>query len=150
MIVRACCVVLAVGVLAGCGDRPLALDRVEPAVVSALDSTPIQLHGQGFVGVVQTAIDDDRAPTVRSQFQILVGTFAIDLGNVQRIDDTTLGALVPAGLAPALYDVTIIAPDGRRVTRPAALRVATPPTLLAEASATPTALAVGQKSQVLT
>ena len=128
----------------GCSSTaPLAVDAVAPAQVSTLAPTPVVIHGRGFYAVARAAIDDGKHPTLDTSFGVAIGGLTIFSDDVQRLDDTTLAATVPAGLVPGVYDVTVVAPDGRRAIAPHALEVVGPPTLTASATITPSPLSVG-------
>ncbi|MDB4970761.1 MAG: Flagellar hook-length control protein FliK [Myxococcales bacterium] len=130
--------------LAGCSERALQVEAVDPAVASTLDATPITVRGRGFRAMVQASVDDHRAAAIDTTFGLRFGDSAIDPSTIARVDDQTLTATVPAGLAPGLYDLTLTAPDGDRAALAGALRVQAPPALTAAASLLPSAIAAGQ------
>ncbi|HEY2747277.1 MAG TPA: IPT/TIG domain-containing protein, partial [Polyangia bacterium] len=129
--------------VAGCSDGALQVTSVDPAVASSLDPTAVVVHGHGFHAAVHTAIDDSKSVVVDDGFVVtLAGASA--LTDIARVDDTTLTATVPAGVAPGLYDVAVTSPAGDHATLPGALRVQAPPTLSASAAMMPVSISAGQ------
>ena len=109
---RATSALLAVLALAACGGSELptpAPTSVTPASGSAATATPIVIHGTGF-SVLTVQPSSGGAPTVDATFQAWVGDRALD--NVRWVDDGTLSATVPAGLAAGPRDLRVQGPFG--------------------------------------
>jgi hypothetical protein len=81
------------------------ITRVEPDFVPAGWSTPVMLYGDGF---------SDEA-------QVDIGAFPVTSTSV--VSQTQVEAMIPAALAPGLYDVKITNPGGLNDKLPSGLRV---------------------------
>ncbi len=115
---------VAIVLVAGCGGRDgLALDAVEPSLVSAFSPTPVTLRGSGFYGLARTHVDDHAPIAIDLSFGVRVGDLVLDPASVTRVDDHTLTTVVPPGLAPGVYDVVVTAVDGSSARAIAAVRV---------------------------
>lgn len=118
------CATLAVAAAAAaCSDRVPAprLSAVAPARVSAWADAPIAVRGADLYAAVSTRLDDPSAPAVQNDWAVRAGDVA--LIDVRWRDPTRLDAVVPAGLPPGIYDVTVTTPRGERLALPRALAV---------------------------
>jgi hypothetical protein len=136
---------LALLAVAACRREELPPPRptgVEPAAVIAASGAPVTVRGDRFYveGEQSLGSGGSRVSTV---FRAWVGD--AELADVEWVDEGTLRARVPAGLAPGQYDVTVENAFGRGVaTQALALLDGAPPTV--ELAATlPGAVAVGQE-----
>lgn len=68
--------------------------RITPSYLPSQTATPITIHGENFIAPVSLIIDATRLP-------------------VQRIDDQTLSATLPATLPPGSYDVQVANASGQ-------------------------------------
>jgi hypothetical protein len=109
---RAATLVLAGLALSGCGASNLPAPvpaSVTPARGFTANATPITINGDGFsVRTVQPS--SGGAPTVDETFQAWMGDQPLQ--NVRRVDEQTLAATVPAGLAPGLKTLRVQGPFG--------------------------------------
>lgn len=92
---------------------PPAVTDVAPA--SGLDnaSTPVTITGTEFVGVLGVDLDDGAATALTA---------------VTTVDDTTITASVPAGVAPGLYNVRVTTGGGTNPTSAVRFEVIAAPT----------------------
>ncbi len=111
----ACLLTLCLGGTARALSSP-TIDSVIPAAAPNDVDTPVVIHGSGFSS-------DPTAPTVTLGATLLTA--------VTFVNDTTLSATVPAGLAPGLYDLTVTNPDSGSATLTGAFTVTLPPTVSA-------------------
>ena len=115
---------LGAALLSGCLEvRPgsPSLRSVEPAQGPDDAETAIAIRGGDFWERVVTDFADSRGSRIDATFQARLGSRELNL--VQRVDAQVLTALVPAGLAPDLYDLAVVDPYGREVTLQGAYRV---------------------------
>ena len=118
---------------------------IEPAVAYGTVATQVVIRGDGFyVRGVQLA---SGGSTVDTHQRAWLG--GLELGDVTWVDVQTLRAVVPAGLAPSTYDLTVENALGDRGTAPGAYRVVvgSPAVLRASIEAPPVAN-LGQLSSV--
>ncbi len=104
---------------ASSGPVPLA---VTPRQGPSSAATPVEIAGVGFDASVTTDYGDGSGTTIRATFAAALvpwdGRAAIALGAVAFTQRRTLAAVVPAGLAPGRYDVSVPDPAGRTGTLP--------------------------------
>ncbi|MGA8890637.1 MAG: IPT/TIG domain-containing protein, partial [Anaeromyxobacteraceae bacterium] len=137
---------LALAALTACGGSELPVPvpgSVTPDRGPSGLATPIVIRGTGFVAnVVQPA--SGGTPTVDVTFRAWLGGAALD--DVRRIDDTSLSATVPAGLAPGLKSLRVEGPYGTSGELPGAFTVqgSESAALTATIAATPATVTVGQ------
>jgi hypothetical protein len=137
---------LALSALAACGGSELPVPApvsVTPDRGPAGQATPVVIRGTGFVAnLVQPS--SGGTPTVDVTFRAWLGGAALD--DVRRIDDTSISATVPAGLADGLQSLRVEGPYGTSGELPGAFTVegAAAAALSATIAATPAAVTVGQ------
>src|SRR5581483_7453950 len=116
----------------GSGDPQIT--SVDPPIASATLPTPIVIHGNNFFGTARTAVDDTAPSTFAQAYQVRVGTQPCAADTTSRLDEHTVQAVVPAGMAPGSYDLTLTTPAGKVALAQAAISVETAATLTAAAS----------------
>jgi len=87
------------------------LTSVVPAIASPSEETLLTLHGENFTGIPALQLGAPGAPGVTW------------LPSVTVVSSTTLTAVVPAGMAPGVYDLTLFNGDCQMATLPGALSV---------------------------
>lgn len=127
----ACAVAVALGACSDERNPAPALDAIDPSVVGIYVSTPAEIRGSNLFGVAAGSFDEDWAPTVDHSWRVALGTVELPAADVSHMDTSTLAVIVPAGLAPGLYSVTVTSPDGRTATLEDALDVRDEPLGLA-------------------
>src|SRR6476620_2273519 len=113
------CVQLAWGCF-GQADDPRILS-ITPSIVSPEADTPAQIEGRNLQNRVKIILDDDSPPEIESDWAVRVG--GTDARDVTLIDRSRLSALIPAGLSPGVYDVSVSVPGGAIFRLPKALTV---------------------------
>ena len=105
----------------GGGDPPSDIS-VEPATGEEGEEVQVTIRGAGFnPTVTRTTSCGSRAHEVDDAFEAdLDGTA---LTGVTWVDEATLSAVIPAGLAPGLHDMILIDPSGNSVEIPDAFEV---------------------------
>ncbi|HEX9051566.1 MAG TPA: hypothetical protein VF841_13625 [Anaeromyxobacter sp.] len=115
------------------GPVPLS---VTPRQGGSSAPTPVEISGAGFDASVKTNYADGSGSTLQATFAASLlpwdGSPAVALGSVAFTERRTLTAVVPAGLPPGRYDVSVtdpagrtgVLPDGYEVTSDAASAVA--------------------------
>ena len=109
---RATILLLAISALAGCGgtEHPVpAPSSVTPDHGSSDQVTSVVIQGSGFSALVVQP-SSGGAPVVNDAFQAWLGD--VPLQGVQRVDDATLSATVPAGLPPGARTLRVDGPWG--------------------------------------
>ena len=109
---RAAPLLLAALALARCGGSDLptpAPSSVTPDRAFAGNTTPIVIHGAGF-SVLAVQPSSGGSPTVDETFQAWMGGQLLQ--EVRRVDDRTLSAIVPAGLALGPKTLRVQGPFG--------------------------------------
>jgi hypothetical protein len=86
---------------------------VDPPTGSAHRPVPVTIHGEGFY--VRPVQDMSGGARVDSVFRAWLGETALE--QVRWIDERTLEAVVPAGIAPGIHALTLEDPFGRRAFR---------------------------------
>ena len=114
---------------------------VEPAVGYATRDTTVVLHGDGFTPSVAQQFTGGGRIVVDTSFRASLGTS--DLRDVRWLDSQTLGAVVPAGLAPGTYGLTVEGPFGRGTADNVFRVFAGPPAALTATAIPPTMARVG-------
>jgi sugar lactone lactonase YvrE len=105
---------LAALALAACPDTELPgplPEQIDPTAGPADRWTPVLVSGRGFIPLVQANFDDESKAGVSTAFILSLGHHRLQ--KVLFLDNTRLGATVPAGLAPGIYDLTVTGPRGR-------------------------------------
>jgi hypothetical protein len=96
---------------------------VTPVRGASSTATPVLIHGTGFsLRTIQPAAGG--APSVDETFLAWIGDRSLD--NVRWVDDETLSATVPAGLAAGLADLRVQGPFGTSGLLPGAFTVDSP------------------------
>jgi len=85
---------------------------VKPGEGVNTSPSPITIYGTGFNPLVRVDYDDKQHSTVSTAFSAHLGPHRLQ--QVTYLDETRLAALVPAGLPPGSYSLTVIDPRGRR------------------------------------
>ncbi len=147
---RAASVLAVVAALAGCGGTEIptpAPTSVTPARGFAGSATPIVIGGSGF-SVLAVQSSTGGAPVVDETFQAWLGGQA--LVDVRRVDEQTLSATVPAGLAPGPHSLRVQGPFGTSGELAAAFTVegSAQATLTAAIAAAPATVSLGQSMTV--
>ncbi len=147
---RAASVLAVVATLAGCGGSGIptpAPASVTPARGFAASATPVVISGSGF-SVLTVQSSTGGAPTVDETFQAWLGDQA--LLDVRRVDESTLSATVPAGLAPGPHSLRVQGPFGTSGELAAAFTVegTAQASLTAAIAAAPATVSVGQSITV--
>ena len=143
---RATGLLLAFLALGGCGGSAPgspAPTSMSPSSGPRDADTPVVIHGSGFsVLVAQPA--SGGSPTVNDAFQAWLGD--LPLRDVRRVDDQTLSATVPAGLAPGVKALRVQGPYGTSGQLAGAYTVEGPVVapLAAAIAATPERVSLGQ------
>jgi len=138
--------VLALAALTACGGSELPVPApasVTPDRGPTSQATPVVIRGTGFAAnVVQPS--SGGTPTVDVTFRAWLGGVALD--DVLRLDDTSLSATIPAGLAAGLQSLRVEGPYGTSGELSGAFTVegAAAASLSATVGATPPAVVVGQ------
>ena len=100
---------------AGCapeqGLGPPAPSAVEPASGYSTGEMPIRIVGDAFYVRASQDLEGDAGDAVSDAFRAWLGD--VELLDVVRVDATTLGATVPAGLVPGSDALAVEGPDGR-------------------------------------
>lgn len=104
------------------GPQPLALT---PASAPPGVATPITIRGRSFHPAARPNFDDESQALVSFAFAAALGPHPLE--GVSYVSEGELAAVVPASLAPGIYDLTVSDPRGRRGVLPAAFRVGSPP-----------------------
>jgi hypothetical protein len=115
--------VVLVQLASGCfgeADDPAILS-ITPSIVSPESDTPAQIEGRNLQSRVKIVLDDDSPPEIDSHWAVRVG--GTEAREVTLIDRSTLSALIPAGLPPGVYDVSVTVPGGSMFRLPEALTV---------------------------
>ncbi len=111
--------------VAGCridsGPEPTA---VVPDHGPAGAPVRVVIRGRGLDPAVTTDFTQADDARLDARFTLQLGE--TDLRDVQLRPDGALEAIVPKGLAPGAYDLTVVRPDGRRGTLVAAYRALAP------------------------
>jgi hypothetical protein len=123
--------VLALAAVAACARAPStegpAPSSVEPAVGSAAAPVPVLVRGTRFyVRPVQDV--GDGGAWIDAHYRAWLGTVPLD--SVTWQDEQTLAAVVPAGIAPGTYALTVEDPFGRRGVLAAAYEATIAPAVL--------------------
>jgi hypothetical protein len=109
---------------ASTGPVPLS---VTPREAPATAPTAVEIAGAAFDAAVKTDYADAGGSSVQATFLARLlpwdGSAPVDLASVALTAQRTLTAVVPAGLAPGDYDLSVTDPSGRTGTLPAAFRV---------------------------
>ena len=147
---RAASVLAVVAALAGCGGTEIptpAPTSVTPARGFAGKVTPVVINGSGF-SVLTVQPSGGGAPTVDETFQAWLGDDA--LLDVRRVDEQTLSAKVPAGLAAGRRTLRVQGPFGTSGELPDAFTVegSALASLTAAIAAAPSRVSVGQSITV--
>ncbi len=92
--------------IAGCmpGNGSLTIDRVEPASGRAGIDMPVRIGGANFHLPVRSDVDD--GTTAVGSIAVTVGD--VPLVSVTRLDARTIDGVVPAGLAPGTYPISVV------------------------------------------
>ena len=104
----------------GQADGPAILS-ITPSIVSPEADTPAQIEGRNLQDRVKINLDDDSSPEIDSRWLVRVGD--TEARDVTLLDRSTLSALIPAGLSPGVYDVSVTVPGGSVFRLPEALTV---------------------------
>ncbi|RJS24902.1 hypothetical protein DRW03_07140 [Corallococcus sp. H22C18031201] len=115
---------VALGWLVGCGTPVAPEPRLlwlSPASGEASAPLHVTITGEGLRPSVWTDFSHDGRDTVDTTFQARLGQEALDA--VQLTGPDQLEALIPAGLASGLYDLTVVDPSGREATLARAFEV---------------------------
>src|SRR5512137_1026653 len=137
---------LALAALAACGgsDLPVPVpESISPDRAPSGQATPVVIRGTGFAAnVVQPS--SGGTPTVDVTFRAWLGSMPLD--DVRRIDDASLSATVPAGLAAGVQSLRVEGPYGTSGELPGAFTVepSAAAALAATVAADPSAVVVGQ------
>jgi len=147
---RAASVLAVVATLTGCGGTEIptpAPASVAPARGFAASDTPVVISGSGF-SVLTVQSSSGGEPSVDETFQAWLGGQA--LLDVRRVDESTLSATVPAGLAPGPYSLRVQGPFGTAGELAAAFTVegSAQESLTAAIAAAPATVSVGQSITV--
>jgi PKD repeat protein len=100
------------GVIA-CDDasRPPRPTGMEPSAAPQGAMTQLVIRGTGFNADVRVSFADRARSKVASRFAARLGD--TDLESVLLVDSQTLTAVLPRSIAPGIYDLTVIDPQGR-------------------------------------
>lgn len=137
--------------LAACGaEQGLpgpAPASIEPAEGYTIGDVEVLIRGEHFHLRASQDVEGRSGDHVAEAFRAWLGE--VELLGVTRVDEATLAATVPAGLAAGRHALVVEAPGGARGALPDAyLAVATPPPeLVLEAAATP-CVAVGEVIEI--
>jgi len=93
-------------------DAP-TLERVQPGEGLNTVATPVVISGDGFNPLVRVNYNDKQRSLVSTAFFAHLGTHTLEQVTYQ--DAKQIRALVPAGLVPGSYDLTLVDPRGGRV-----------------------------------
>jgi len=104
----------------GQADDPAILGMT-PSLASPEADTPVQIEGRNLQNRIKIILDDDSPPEIDSHWAVRVG--GTEARDVTLIDRSTLSALIPAGLPPGVYDVSVTVPGGAVFRLPEALTV---------------------------
>jgi len=143
---RATALLLAFLALGGCGGSAPpspAPTSMSPGSGPRDADTPVVIHGSSFAVLVSQPASGG-SPTVNDTFQAWLGD--LPLRDVRWVDDQTLSATVPAGLAPGVKSLRVQGPYGTSGQLAAAYTVEGPVVapLSAAIAAVPERLSVGQ------
>jgi hypothetical protein len=123
--------------------RPVA---VEPAVAVAAAGAAVTIRGEAFFFAAVQSLDA-RESRVSGTHRAWAGD--TELLDVEWIDESTLRARVPAGVAPGRYDVVVENAFGRGVAPQALELLAGAPGALGAVVTCPEAAAVGQEATLV-
>ncbi|MBF5042033.1 hypothetical protein FGE12_06475 [Aggregicoccus sp. 17bor-14] len=127
----------------GGGDAP-APASVHPARGVSLQATPVVIEGARFEPLAVRHLSGSEAVEVDARFAAALGAVALE--QVVWRDAAHLEAVVPAGLAPGLYRLTVTGPRGAQGSLEAAFQVVDQPfaRLTAQAELPRSAIAPGE------
>jgi uncharacterized repeat protein (TIGR01451 family) len=123
------------------GKSPVILS-VEPTSGNNQVDTPVRILGSHFFVEAEVNLGEQEKANLDATFSVSLGSAA--LTDVTYVSVTEITAIVPAGLIPALYDLTVTAPSGKTSTLPEAFTVVQPPLTVTSFIASPTPVSVGQ------
>ncbi|MBN2359155.1 MAG: hypothetical protein JXR83_06855 [Deltaproteobacteria bacterium] len=89
--------------------EPIALTGVQPARAADDTATPITIVGSGFYPQIAIDYQSSQRSAIGLQFAARLGEHALEL--VTYSDSRHLTAVVPAGLPPGTYELTVVSPQ---------------------------------------
>lgn len=123
-------IVLGLCISFACGAesrKPPQLLAVVPHQVSRLLEARVLLEGEHFRPYARVSLSGDAPPRVDPVFQVLLGETPLPPERVTWIDATRIEISIAAAYPLGTYDVTVIAPDGRRAALVDGLEVSDEP-----------------------
>src|SRR5690349_9463924 len=84
---------------------------IEPVIASNGRPTPVVIRGSGFVVQPTQQIGGPSELSLGTAFRAWLGD--VELQGVTYVDDATLTATIPAGLAPGVYPLAVQSPSGQ-------------------------------------
>ena len=136
-----------------CSDQDFIPDprQVDPPSGWNGQDTPVTISGQGFVAPIRENLNKGGSIRVLDEFRVELEISPL-LEIVYR-GSGSIDAVVPAGLTPGTYDLTVINPDGTSGTLPDAFTVLDyplleRPSLVATLATDPVQVSEGQEIQI--
>jgi hypothetical protein len=105
-------IALTLAALPGCSDPPaLEIGELRPNAAGPAQPTPVEIHGSGFLALPRANYDDPSKAITDTTFQLTLGSHTLQ--SVSYHGKALLKAVVPAGLSPGRYTLSVRRPDGR-------------------------------------
>jgi hypothetical protein len=105
---------LALALAAGCvGPSELpapSISSVEPSSGHASEPVPVVIRGEGFFARARQGLEQGQPSLIDATFRVWLDE--TELGEVRRVDASTLSALVPAGIAVGVHALKLEGPYG--------------------------------------